>query len=147
MDRIRASLDSALTQTSERSEKHLPDEEFRHLGILLAQMAKRYPSQDLEESLEGYLWDLERLALRYSLQQVQDALAELRIKPGQNFFPRPDEVAEVIASKCERTEADVRQIEGRMHRQRWAKWVEQYNSQEERAWRIAQGYEKPPEAA
>jgi hypothetical protein len=56
----------------------------------------------LEQSLEGYLADFEQLALRYSLAKVQRALAELRIAPGQKFFPRPDEVAEVIEQQRER---------------------------------------------
>ena len=33
------------------------------------------------------------MSLNYSLPNVRAALAELRIKPGQSFFPRPDEVA------------------------------------------------------
>jgi hypothetical protein len=56
-------------------------------------MHQRYPSQDLTDSLEGYLWDFEQLALKYSLPKVTAALAALRIRPGQSFFPRPDEVA------------------------------------------------------
>jgi hypothetical protein len=38
------------------------------------------------------------LALKYSLPKVKDALAVLRIKAGQKFFPRPDEVADEIES-------------------------------------------------
>lgn len=40
------------------------------------------------------MWDFEQLALKYSLPMVRQALAALRIRPGQSFFPRPDEVAE-----------------------------------------------------
>jgi hypothetical protein len=46
--------------------------------------------------MEGYLWDFERLALRYSMAEVQAALAEWRITPGARFFPRPDEIAAEI---------------------------------------------------
>jgi hypothetical protein len=63
---------------------------------LIAQMAQRYPSQDLTDSLEGYLADYEQLTLKYSLPKVQAALAALRIDPKQAFFPRPDEVAAQI---------------------------------------------------
>jgi hypothetical protein len=66
------------------------------LAVLVEQSAKRYPNQDLTESMEGYLQDFEQLALKYSLPRFRDALAALRIKPGQGFFPRPDEVASEI---------------------------------------------------
>jgi hypothetical protein len=93
------SLMNALVPTNELSQRRLPDAESVELGILLAQMADRYPAQDLRDSMEGYLWDFERLALKYSLPMVQTALAELRIRPGQRFFPRPDEVAEEIEAQ------------------------------------------------
>ena len=92
-----ASLDSVLKATGRPSERRLSVVEAEDLGMLISQMADRYPSQDLSLSLEGYLWDLERLAVRYSLLKVKNALAELRIQPGQQFFPRPDEVATAIA--------------------------------------------------
>jgi hypothetical protein len=63
------------------------------LVVLVEQTAKRYPNQ---ESMEGYLQDFEQVALKYSLPRFRDALAALRIKPGQGFFPRPDEVAAEI---------------------------------------------------
>jgi len=92
----RASLTNALVPTNDLLQRGLPDAELVELGVLLAQMADRYPSQDLSDSLEGYLWDFEQLALRYSLSKLRAALAALRIRPGQSFFPRPDEVAEEI---------------------------------------------------
>lgn len=67
--------------------------------MLLAQMVDRYPAQDLSDSMEGYLWDFEQLALRYSLKEVRDALAEYRITPGARFFPRPDEIASAIVER------------------------------------------------
>lgn len=97
MERIsQALLDSVLTVTSEPSQRRLSDEEFTELALLVAQMAERYPSQDLEQAVEGYTMDFEQLALKYSLPQVQSALQALRIHPEQKFFPRPDEVAEEI---------------------------------------------------
>jgi hypothetical protein len=53
--------------------------------------------------MEGFLWDYEQLALRYSLDEVQGALAEWRITPGARFFPRPDEIASAIVQERERT--------------------------------------------
>ena len=89
---------SALAPTNGRSPMRLPDAQADRLAILLAQMADRYPSQDLADSMEGYLWDYERLALRYSMEDVTEALAEWRITPGAKFFPRPDEIADSLAS-------------------------------------------------
>lgn len=43
-----------------------------------------------------YLADFERLAMKYSLQKVEDAIAALRIDPEQRFFPTPDDVAHEI---------------------------------------------------
>jgi hypothetical protein len=40
--------------------------------------------------------DLEKLALKFSLQDVEDAIGALRIDPEQRFFPTPDDVAEQI---------------------------------------------------
>jgi hypothetical protein len=97
MQRIsQAQLTSALAPISAPLQRRLPDEEAQTLAVLLAQMADRYPSQDLQDSLEGYLLDFEDLALKYSLPIVKEALRTLRTKPGQSFFPRPDEVAEEI---------------------------------------------------
>lgn len=89
-------LNSALKTIAEPSRRRLPDEEYSSLVVMFGQMQTRYPSQDLEEATEGYLSDYEQLCLRYSLRAVRDALAELRISPRQRFFPRPDEVAEVL---------------------------------------------------
>jgi hypothetical protein len=46
--------------------------------------------------MEEYMVDLEKLALKYSLQNVEDAIANLRVDPEQEFFPTPNEVAEEI---------------------------------------------------
>jgi hypothetical protein len=79
--------------TEQPSQRLLSASDGQTLTALILQMADRYPSQDLTDSLEGYLWDFQQLALRYSLPKVTAALAELRLRPGQSFFPRPDEVA------------------------------------------------------
>jgi hypothetical protein len=44
--------------------------------------------------MESILHDFEALAMKYGLRQVRDVLADLRIRPGQKFFPQPDQVAE-----------------------------------------------------
>lgn len=94
MERVsEAQLSSALTKTEGQLQRRLPSEEYQALGIMLNQTAKRYPHQDVSESIEEFMKDLEQLALRYSLQSVEDAVAALRVDPVQEFFPRPDEVA------------------------------------------------------
>jgi len=97
-----AQLNSALTEQGLSSRKSLSNADS---SILLAEvevLTRRYPSQDHEESIAVYFQDLEQLALKYSVRKVQAALTELRIAPGQKFFPRPDEVAEVIEAQRER---------------------------------------------
>lgn len=79
-----------------RSERRLNSADGALLTVLLEQTAARYPHQDLAPAMQGYLHDFEKLALRYTLKRVMAALEELRIRPGQRFFPQPSEVAEVI---------------------------------------------------
>lgn len=75
MERItRVQLNSALTTTGAQLQKRLPSEELEALGIILNRMAKRYPSQDLKDSMEEFLNDLEQLALKYSLQRFEEPL-------------------------------------------------------------------------
>lgn len=63
MERVSLALrNSALTTTEGQSQRRLPDAQVGHLVVLVTQMADRYPSQDLEQSI------------------------------AQKFFPRPDEV-------------------------------------------------------
>lgn len=89
-------LNNALTAPSSHLARRLPNEELTALGIILALTARRYPSQENEESIEEYLTDFEQLSLKYSLQSVKDALCRLRIDPDQEFFPKPNEVARNI---------------------------------------------------
>jgi hypothetical protein len=74
--------------------------------------------------MEGYLWDFEQLALRYSLNEVRAALAEYRITPGARFFPRPDEIASAIVERrdthvLERQWASEAAERIRENRERW----------------------------
>ena len=91
-----AQLKNVLTGTEGQLQKRLPEEESKALGMLLERTARRYPNQDLSQTLDEYMVDLEKLALKYSLQSVEDAIAMLRIDPEQEFFPTPDEVAHQI---------------------------------------------------
>lgn len=135
----RASLMNVLVLTNAPLQRRLPDAESVELGVLLAQMADRYPAQDLRDSMEGYLWDFEQLALKYSLLMVQKALAALRIQPGQRFFPRPDEVAEEIEMQIdvERRQREVQRQAQRRRQEieefwRWApEWMEMTGNSEE----------------
>jgi hypothetical protein len=96
-----AQANSALTGQDSSSRRSLSTEEFSTLVGEVELLITRYPSQDQEQSIEVYLADFERLALKYSLRKVQNALAALRIRAGQKFFPRPDEVAQEIEDQRE----------------------------------------------
>jgi hypothetical protein len=97
MDKItKAQLESALTATGSQLQRRLPAEEFEALGIAMERLARRYPNQDLALTMGEYLWDYERLSLKYSLPKVMAAIDELRIASDQKFFPRPDEIAAEI---------------------------------------------------
>jgi hypothetical protein len=79
------------------SEKRLSEMEVKQFGLLLEQTAARYPNQETSEmTAEGYRFDLRKLAERYGLKMLQFVLADLRIRPGQKFFPAPDQVAEEL---------------------------------------------------
>lgn len=97
MEQIREiALRSGSATQLARSERRLNSADGKILTLLLEQTAARYPHQDLAPAMQGYLHDFEKLALRYTLKRVMVALEELRIRPGQRFFPQPSEVAEVI---------------------------------------------------
>jgi hypothetical protein len=97
MERVNeAQLQRVLATTGMPLEKRLPDADLKNLGLAVWETVKRYPSQDLTDSIPAYLDDFEKLAIKYSTSAVIAAMNELRIKPGQQFFPRPDEVATEI---------------------------------------------------
>lgn len=138
-----AQLNSALTAQDESSQKSLSKEDSSTLLGLMDSLARRYPSQDQEGSIREYLKDYEKLALRFSLPKVAAALEELRIRPEQKFFPRPDEVADEIDNQ--RVEATRKYDESTIgwYGRKVAREIEEYNRPEEKAWRIAMGYESP----
>jgi hypothetical protein len=137
-----ARLMSASAETDRLSPTPLSEEESIHLALLLSQMAERYPSQDLSDSLEGYQWDYERLVQRYSMQEVKWFLAEYRITPGASFFPRPDECATWIERRREAGKAERRRMAEARDRQQAKRYRESLMSPEEVAWRVARfGYD------
>lgn len=119
-----AQLTSVLRADSAPLAKRLPREDLKSLGLSLGEAQKRWPSQDMSDSLEAYLQDFERLANRHSTTAVIRAMDELRIRPGQAFFPRPDEIAEEI----ERAKA----IES--ERARTARWEGSYLDKWKQGW-------------
>jgi hypothetical protein len=130
LERVKqAPLRSVLTAQEHGLRRSLSSEDS---SILLAEMdalTRRYPSQDIAESIETYLADLEQLALRYSVTRVQSALAELRITPGQKFFPRPDEVAEMIERQREAGVQEARRRDGDAWMRDWKAHVERVNAE------------------
>ena len=134
-----AQLSSALTLPAANLQRSLSSAD---LSILLAEMdtlIRRYPSQDQEQSIEVFQRDLEALALKYSLRKVQKALAALRIKPGQTFFPKPDEVADEIEHQRERSKYAEMNREGEEFLKRQREAIAAFNSPEEVAWRKERG--------
>ena len=77
------------------SQPSLRPADEQDLAELLEQTALRYPNQDLAPALEGYYQDYLVLVRRYGIEAVRLALQELRVMPGQRFFPQPSECAEV----------------------------------------------------
>ena len=108
----RSKLTSALKETSRPLQRRLSEADSTVLLVLLGKMARRYPSQDMQDAMTEYLADYEALAVKYSLRSVEEALGNLRIDPEQSFFPRPDEVAEEIELMAE---VKTREAEERRH--------------------------------
>jgi hypothetical protein len=95
-----------LTALTTHSTGKLSERDGALLTTLLRQMVPRYPHQDLSESMAGLLHDFEALAMKYGLRQVRDVLADLRIRPGQKFFPQPDQVAEECEAMAKNQRAE-----------------------------------------
>ena len=131
MDHISLALrNSASMAISKRSARLLSDAEFQELQTLVEQTARRYATQDVSESIEGYLQDFEQLCLRYSLPIFRSALGELRISPQQKFFPRPDEVAAEIEAQLEKVRsaraAELCRNERRRQIEEFWKWAPEW---------------------
>lgn len=92
--KIPASQLSEFMTTGSQLQRRLSKEDGLRLTTLVDKMLHRWPHQDQGETIEEFLEDFEHLALKYSLQKVEEAITALRIDPKQKFFPRPDEVAE-----------------------------------------------------
>jgi len=78
-------------------ELRLSDEQAEKLTTLCRQMQAYYPHQEfLEETIEGYQFDLERLSVLYGLDRVRTVLLNMRIEPGRKWFPHPSDVSEAL---------------------------------------------------
>jgi len=94
MERVqRANLSSALRTIGGQLQRRLPNVELTALGALMDGMERRWPAQELADSMDAFMTDMEELARRHGLQYVQLAVMALRVSPEQKFFPRPDEIA------------------------------------------------------
>lgn len=102
MERVTQALaHSALTEPAASLQKSLSSEDSTALLAMLDSLTRRYPSVDLAESMEDYEKDFAALAVEHGLPRVMAAVERLRIRPGQKFFPRPDEVADEIEAQRE----------------------------------------------
>ena len=87
-------LNAALQQSGAR---RLSSSESIALTSMVGQMIAYYPHQEMAaETVAGYMHDLTRLAVKHGLPAVKTALAALRLRPGQKFFPHPSEVSEEL---------------------------------------------------
>lgn len=139
-----AQLNNVLTITEAPSMRRLPDAELTTLAAILKRMANRYPTQDLGPSAAVYLEDYERLAVKFSLRQVAEALADLAISAEQKFFPRPDECAAEIERQNRRARAEAMKTQA----DRCIEQIQQWKREHEEYMR-EMGWTKPapPEAA
>lgn len=102
MDRVnKEQLEKALqpsgsTPRGSQLQKRVSSEDGLRLLALLEKTAKRYPSQDNEETIPEMMADFEQLTVRHGLAKVESAFMRLRIDPEQEFFPKPNEIAAEI---------------------------------------------------
>jgi hypothetical protein len=60
-------------------------------------MQAYYPHQEFDDdTVEGFQFDMERLAARYGMHRMRTVLLAIRIRPGQRFFPHPSQIAEEL---------------------------------------------------
>jgi hypothetical protein len=127
MERVRkATLNAVLTGTDGHLQRRLPVEEFKVLGALIERMLRRWPAQDMQDSIGEYTTDLEQLAIREGLPRVVEAVEALRISPGQKFFPRPDEVADEIDRQRSKRQASASVRRAQAFSRELAGWREQH---------------------
>jgi hypothetical protein len=111
------------------AERALSGTELEQFDSLCDQMQAYYPHQEFgDETVRGYMFDLERLAVIHGVDVLRAALLNLRIRPGQKFFPHPSEVAEEIERAIDRQnrDRDAKQTRLRLDEQErrfWA-WVD-----------------------
>jgi hypothetical protein len=87
------------------------------------QMAAFYPHQEMcAETVEGYMLEFERMAVKQGIHRLEGAFLALRSKPGQKFFPHPTEVAEEIEEQIEAEQEERRNqlLDDRAKRERQA---------------------------
>lgn len=83
----------------------LSDAEFDLLNVLMKQMQAYYPHQEfVQETVEGYQFDMERLAVKFGLARVRQVLLDLRLRVGQKFFPHPVQVLEELEAMAAKQE-------------------------------------------
>src|SRR5579863_7086352 len=71
----------------------LAGEQLQHFQSLCRQMLAYWPSQEFApETLNNFLLELERLAVNHGLSRLEKAFLAFRQKPGQRWFPHPNEV-------------------------------------------------------
>lgn len=90
-----------------REKRQLDGVELDHFLILMEQMWAYYPHQEFSpETVDGYQFDMERLAVRFGLTSVKAVLLDLRLRVGQKFFPHPVQVLEELEAMAAKERAE-----------------------------------------
>ncbi len=89
-------LRTGMNELARPSIKCLPNEAYSELVILMDQLRKAYPHQDLAESLEMITRGYEILAAEHGIGRLTEALESLLVEPGRRFFPLPADAAEKL---------------------------------------------------
>jgi hypothetical protein len=92
-----------------REKQRLEDAELATFHTLMEQMWAYYPNQEFAvDTVEGYQFDLERLAAIHGLEALWTVLLALRIRAGQRFFPHPSEVTEALEAMAKKGRDEMR---------------------------------------
>lgn len=139
---------SGSTTTDSQLQNMLSNEDGLRLSKLIEKATRRWPNQDHQETMGEYMEDFEKLVAKYSLQQVEEAMENLRIAPKQNFFPTPSEMAAEIERAVEQAKPTYYQLwqrendRARAERQRKiAEVMAERETPEYKAWAKERGME------
>lgn len=141
MERInQTQLSNVLTVRAAACSVSLSKKDSTRLIAVMEDLARRYPSQDLEDSIGTFHADYKKLALKFGLPKVEAAIENLRITPGRAFFPRPDEIATELENMRIATENNHSLTETQRYMAKRSEWKKEWESPAEVEWRRQMGF-------